>query len=137
MSITALLCSLLAVFTTHFDYERPRPPNIWICHNLVCHTNERETLKTCLTNHKETITRHYLLILCLGGGHRHTYCTEILYLDGGFEPGITIPSAKGWFTTNITVCLRFYQFIHRRLLVLTEVGRLLMETTVHALLSSA
>jgi len=116
-----------------FDYERPHPPNIWICHDLICHTNERETLKTCLTNHKGTITCHYLLILCLGGGHTntHTVLRFCAWLAGGLEPGITIPIAKGWFAMNIAVCLRFYQLSYRRLLVLTEAGRLLMETTVY------
>ena len=69
----ALLCSLLAVFMTRFDYERPRPPNIWICHNFNCLINEIKNPKTCLTNHKGTITRHYLLILCLGRGHTNTH----------------------------------------------------------------
>jgi len=106
-SITALLCSLRAFFTTHFDYERPRLPNIWTCHDLVCYKNEKETHKTYLTNHKGTITRHYLLILSLGGGHTNTHTVLRFYtwLAGELEHGITIPSTSAWFITYIAVCL--------------------------------
>ena len=40
-----------------------------------CHINERETPKTCLTNHKGSISHHItpLVINSLGGGHSHTH----------------------------------------------------------------
>jgi len=101
MYITALLFSLCAVFTMHFDYKRPCPPNIWPPYK------QRKILKTCLTNHKGTISCHDLLIA--SGEDTQTH---MLYWD--FVPGwlvdlspcsITIPSASGWFTTYICNCL--------------------------------
>jgi len=39
-----------------------------------CYINERETPKTCLTNHKGSISHHIMLLVInsLGGGHTHT-----------------------------------------------------------------
>jgi len=76
----------------------------------------------CLTNHKGTITRHYLLILCLDGGHTntHTVLRFCAWLAGVLEPSIAIPSTKGWFIMNIAICLRFYQFSYRCLLLSTH-----------------
>jgi len=44
-----------------------------IRHDFNCHINERETPKTCLTNHKGSISHHImpLVINSRGGGHTH------------------------------------------------------------------
>jgi len=55
--------------------QKPRPPTIGIHHDFNCYINERETPKTCLTNHKGSIS-HYiapLVINSLGDGHTHKY----------------------------------------------------------------
>jgi len=55
-------------------FTKATPTNISICHDFNCHINERETPKTCLTNHKSFISHHItpLVINSLGGGHTHT-----------------------------------------------------------------
>jgi len=65
-SITALPCLLHAVFTTCFVYK-------WIRHDFKCHINEKETPKTCVTNHKGSISHPImpLVINSLAGGHTH------------------------------------------------------------------
>jgi len=68
----ALPCPLRAVFTTRFVYKAT-PTNHTIRFDSNCHINERETLKTCLNNHKGSISHHItpLVINSLGGGHTH------------------------------------------------------------------
>jgi len=46
-----------------------------ICHGFNCHINERETPKTCLINHKGSISHHItpLVIKSLGGRDTHTH----------------------------------------------------------------
>jgi len=46
-----LPCPLSAVFMTHFVYKG----HAHQCHDFKYHINERETPKTCLTNHKGSI----------------------------------------------------------------------------------
>jgi len=64
-------CPLHAVFTTCFVFEGLRRP----CHNFNCYINEREIPKTCLTNHKGSISHHImpLVINSLRGRHTHTH----------------------------------------------------------------
>jgi len=75
MLIMGLPCSLRTVFTMRFCLQRPRPLSKWIHHDFNCHMNERETSKTCLTNHKGSISHHNtpLVINSLRGGHTHTH----------------------------------------------------------------
>jgi len=56
-------------------FLKARPTNYRIHHNFNCYINERETSKTCLTNHKGSISHHImpLVINSLGGGHKHTH----------------------------------------------------------------
>jgi len=75
---------------------------------LVCHINERETLKTCFNQSQ----RHHIMPLfinSLGEGHTntHTVATEILCWAGAIEPSITTTNASRGFTVYIT----FYNFI--------------------------
>jgi len=72
MFITALPCSLCTVFYNTLWLQRPCPPTIWICYK---HINERETTKTCLANHKGSISHHImpLVINSLEGRHTHRY----------------------------------------------------------------
>jgi len=70
MSITALPCPLHAVFTMRFVYKGH-------IHQLygfaMTSTPKREIPKTCLTNHKASISHPIvpLVINSLGGGHAH------------------------------------------------------------------
>ena len=56
-------------------FTKATPTNYRIRHNFNCHINERETPKTCLTNHKGSISHHImpLVINNLGGRHTHTH----------------------------------------------------------------
>jgi len=56
-------------------FTRATPTNYTIRYDFNCHINERETLTTCLTNHKSSISHHItpLVINSLGGGHTHTH----------------------------------------------------------------
>jgi len=51
------------------------PTNYTIRHDYNWHINEKETPKTCLTNHKGSILHHItpLVINSPGGGHTHTH----------------------------------------------------------------
>jgi len=55
--------------------QRPCPPIIWIFHDFNYHKNEREKPKTCLPNHKGSISHPItpLAINSLGGRHTHTH----------------------------------------------------------------
>jgi len=55
-------------------FTKATPTNLLICLDFNYHINERETLTTCLTNHKSSISHHImpLVINSLGGGHTHT-----------------------------------------------------------------
>jgi len=65
----------------HMPIRRNFPPSKFcairytIHHDFNCHINERETPKTCLANHKGSISHHItpLVINSLGGGHTHTH----------------------------------------------------------------
>jgi len=50
-------------------------PKLFLNNYSNCHINEKETPKTCLTNHKGSISHHImpLVINSLGGGHTHTH----------------------------------------------------------------
>jgi len=56
-------------------FTNAMPTNYRACHDFNCYINERETPKTCLTNHKGSISHHImpLVINSLGGGHTHTH----------------------------------------------------------------
>jgi len=72
MSIMALPCPLRA-FSRCALFTKATPPTISICNDFNCYINEGETPKTCLTNHKDSISHHItpLVINSLGGGHTH------------------------------------------------------------------
>jgi len=55
--------------------QRPHPPTIGFAVYFNCHVNEWETPKTCLTNHKGSISHHItpLVINSLRGGHTNTH----------------------------------------------------------------
>jgi len=55
-------------------FTKATPTNLSILHDFNYHINERETPKTCLTNHKSSLSHHItpLVINSLGGGHTHT-----------------------------------------------------------------
>jgi len=74
MSITALPCLLHAV-SRHALFMKAMPTNYTICHNFNYHINNRETPKTCLTNHKCSISHHItpLVINSLRGRHTHVH----------------------------------------------------------------
>jgi len=70
MSITAFPGSLSAVFTMCFVYKgHTHHP-----YGFDCNVNDKENPKTCLANHKSSITHHItpLVINSLGGGHTRT-----------------------------------------------------------------
>jgi len=67
-------------FHTALCLQRPHPPTIWICHDFNFYINERENLKTCLTNHKGFILHHIMTLVINSLGvdahtptHTHTY----------------------------------------------------------------
>jgi len=59
--------------------NRPRLPTIWIHHDFNCHINEKETPKTCLTNHKGSVYIYHTIIIMplvinsLRGRDTHTH----------------------------------------------------------------
>jgi len=55
-------------------FTKATPTDYTIRCDFNCHINERETPKTCLTNHKSSISHHTipLVINSLGGGDTHT-----------------------------------------------------------------
>jgi len=59
----------------HALFTKATPTNYMIRHNFNCHVNKRETTKTCLTNHKGSISHHItsLVINILGSRGTHTY----------------------------------------------------------------
>jgi len=67
--------ALYVQFSQHTLCIKAMPTNYTIRHNFNCHINERETPKTCLTNHKGSISHHImpLVINSLGGRHTHTH----------------------------------------------------------------
>jgi len=67
----ALTCS----FHNALCFWRPHPPTIGFTLTSDCFINKREILKTCLTNHKGSISHHImpLVINSLRGGHTHTH----------------------------------------------------------------
>jgi len=75
MSIMALPFPLRAVFMTCFVYKGHAHQLYDSPQLQLCHINERETPKTCLTIHKGSISHHImpLVINCLGGGHTHAH----------------------------------------------------------------
>jgi len=56
-------------------FTKATPTNYRICHNFNCHINERETPKTCLTNHKGSTSHHIMPLVINSLGGRHT-CTH-------------------------------------------------------------
>jgi len=73
------------------------PTNYTICHDFNCHINERETPKTCLTNHKGSILHHItpLVINSLGGGHTHTH--TYMYTDIMDKSNFKKPALLHWY----------------------------------------
>jgi len=69
--------ALYVQFLRRALFTKATPTNYTIRYDFNCHINERETPKTCLTNHKGSISHHImpLVINSLGGGHTHT-CTH-------------------------------------------------------------
>jgi len=74
MSITVLPWPLNTVFMTHFVYKG-HAHQLYNSPHFNCHINKRKTPKTCLTNHKDSISHHitWLVINSLGGRHTHTH----------------------------------------------------------------
>jgi len=93
MYITVLPWPLCAVFTKHF-FTKIMPFNYRIRHDFYCYINERETPKTCLINHKGSISHHImpLVINSLGTDtHTHTH-TSIHHRQKQF--GQHVPGLK-------------------------------------------
>jgi len=85
----ALPCSLRA-FSQFALFTKATPTNYRIRHDFKCHINERETPKTCLTNHKGFISHHImpLVINSLGDGHTHMHThTHITDKSNFKKPG--------------------------------------------------
>jgi len=59
-------------------FIKATPTNYTIHQDFNYHINERETPKTCLTNHKGSISHHITLLVInsLRGGHTHTYIAD-------------------------------------------------------------
>jgi len=76
MSIKALPFPLSAVFMMHCFYKG-HAHQLKACHDFNSYINEKETPKTCLTNHKGSISHHItpLVINSLRGGHTHTHAS--------------------------------------------------------------
>ena len=75
MSINYSLALLLPCSFHDEPYlQRPHTPTIWILHDFNYLISKRENLKTCLTNHKGSISHHIMpvVINSLGGGDTHT-----------------------------------------------------------------
>jgi len=76
MSITALPCNVAYMqFSWCVLFTKATPTKIWICHDFNYHINERIKPKTCLTNHKGSISHPImpLVINSLRGGHTHIH----------------------------------------------------------------
>jgi len=71
----ALPCPLHAIITKCTLFTKAMPTNYRICHDFNCYINERETPKTCLTNHKGSMSYYItpLVINSLGGTHTQAY----------------------------------------------------------------
>jgi len=101
-------------FSWHTLFTKATPINYMIRHDFNCYINERETPKTCLTNHKGSISHHItpLVINSLGGGHTHThthrYCGQKQFQEtshAGFSrhaPGLkTFLGFIGTYTSSL------------------------------------
>jgi len=82
-------------------FTKATPTNYTICHDFNCHINERETSKTCLTNHKGSISHHIMPLVfnSLGGGHTHTH-THIHCGQKQFQE-TSHASTKCWCTLGL------------------------------------
>ena len=97
MSNTTLLSR--RVFTSRF-VTRSLPPTM----TSNCHINEGKRPKTCLTNHKGSISHHIkpLVIYGLRGGDTHTH-TRILHEQKQYQEARHAPSIK-----NISKILKLF-----------------------------
>jgi len=101
---------LTCIFHDVLCLQRSCPPTIWICHDFYCYINEKEKPKTCLTNHKGSISHPItpLVINSFGGRHTntHTYshCGQKQFQETRHVP------AKGWHASGlkITICKQLH-----------------------------
>jgi len=96
-----LMCS----FHNTICLQRPHPPTMWICHNFNCHINERKSPKTCLTNHKGSISHQImpLVINSLRGGHIHTHASILTLQTKAISRNQAHASQRperAWFKNN-------------------------------------
>jgi len=95
-----LYLALYVQFSQCALFTKATLTNYTIRHNFNCHINERETPKTCLTNHKGSIS-HYIMPIVInsfGGRHTHT-CTHMHtyrhYGQKQFQETSCVPGAPG------------------------------------------
>jgi len=96
--------ALYMQFLWHALFTKATPTNYTICYNLNCHINERETPKTCLTNHKGSISHHImpLVINSLGGGHIHTHTQAYSHCGQKQLQETSHAPAEGWRMPGLT-----------------------------------
>jgi len=75
LSALSLYFALYVQFSRCALFTKATPTNYTIHYDFNRYINERETPKTCLSNHKGSISNHImpLVINSLGGGHTHTH----------------------------------------------------------------
>jgi len=96
---------LMCNFHDALCLQRLRPPTIWIHHNFNCHINEKKTPKTCLTNHKNSISHHItpLVINSLGGRHTHaSILTSWTKAISRNQSHASLCLARTWFKNKLT-----------------------------------
>jgi len=79
MTLITKKCPLQSYLAVYMQFSRctlftkATPTDYRICHDFNCHISKRETTKTCLTNHKGSISHHIipLVINSLRGRHTH------------------------------------------------------------------
>jgi len=95
--------ALYVQFSQGILFTKAMLTNYRICHDFNCYINKREIPKTCLTNHKGSISHHITLLVINSFGmgihihtHMHTYITD----KSNFKKPVMCwlkASARTWF----------------------------------------
>jgi len=104
-------------FSRRTLFSNAMPTNYRICHDGNCYIKEREIPKTCLINHKGSISHHImpLVINSLGGGHTHTHIqtswTEAIPRNlGRRAPGLKSMYLNKMKLKVLTTCKFYYNW---------------------------
>jgi len=100
-------------FSQHALFTMATPTNYRIHHGYNCHINERETPKTCLTNHKGSVSDYIkpVVINSFRGGNTNTHTNTRAYSHHGQKQfqETSHALAKGWHAPGLkTYLIRMY-----------------------------